>query len=147
MANKSKLVLMVEDSPDDGILTLRALEKSKLRNGIVVKSGGEEALDYLFRRRQYEGLDPGLMPDLILLDLKMPKVGGLEVLKQLRADHRTKFIPVVVFTSSKADQDLIESYNLGVNSYIRKPVQAKEFRKVVEQIEQYWTVLNEPPPM
>ncbi|MFQ6616590.1 MAG: response regulator [Fidelibacterota bacterium] len=146
MMTKSKLVLIVEDSPDDGVLTLRALEKSKLRNGIVVKVGGEDALDYLLRRRQYKELEPGLMPDLILLDLKMPKVGGLEVLKQLRADDRTKLIPVVIFTSSKADQDLLECYNLGVNSYVRKPVESKEFRKTVEQIEHYWTVLNQPPP-
>lgn len=143
---EKKTVLMVEDSPNDGILTLRALEKSKLNNGIVVTSGGERALDYLFGRGDYEDRDTSVMPNLILLDLKMPKVGGLEVLEQLRADERTKFIPVIVFTSSKADKDLIESYNLGVNSYVRKPVNFKEFRKVVEGIEYYWTVLNESPP-
>ncbi len=140
-----KTILMVEDSPDDGILTLRVLEKSKLKNRIVVTSGGEHALDYLFARGEYEGRDTGAMPDLILLDLKMPKVGGLEVLQQVRADDRTRFIPVVIFTTSKADRDLIDSYNLGVNSYVRKPVDFKEFRKTVEQLEQYWTVLNLPP--
>ena len=141
-----KIILMVEDSPNDGILTLRALEKSKLGNRFVVTSGGERALDYLFARGEYEGLDTSIMPDLILLDLKMPKIGGLEVLQQLRADDRTKLIPVVVFTSSKVDRDLIDSYNLGVNSYVRKPVDFKEFRKAVEKIEHYWTVLNESPP-
>lgn len=141
-----KTILMVEDSPNDGILTLRALEKSKLKNGVIVTSGGERALDYLFGRGDYEDRNTNVMPSLILLDLKMPKVGGLEVLEQVRADDRTKFIPVIVFTSSKADKDLIESYNLGVNSYVRKPVNFKEFRKVVEGIEYYWTVLNENPP-
>ncbi|MFQ5885090.1 MAG: response regulator [Thermoplasmata archaeon] len=140
------IIILVEDSPNDAILALRALEKSKLNNKVLVTSGGEDTLDYLLARGDYEGRDEIIVPDLILLDLKMPKVGGLEVLKQLRADDRTKFIPVVVFSSSKADQDLMESYNLGVNSYVRKPVEAKEFRRVVEEIEYYWTVLNEPPP-
>ena len=141
-----KMILMVEDSPNDGILTLRALEKSKLKNRIVVTSGGEHALDYLFARGEHEGRDTSVMPGLILLDLKMPKVGGLEVLQQVRADDRTKFIPVCVFTTSKADRDLIDTYNQGVNSYVRKPVDFKEFRKTVEQLEHYWTVLNEPAP-
>lgn len=139
-----KTILMVEDSPNDGLLTLRVLEKSKLKNEIVVTSGGERALDYLFGRGEYKGRDTGVMPDLILLDLKMPKVGGLEVLQQLRADEGTKQIPVVIFTSSRAQRDIIDGYNLGVNSYVCKPVDFKEFRKVVEQVERYWTVLNEP---
>lgn len=140
-----KTILMVEDSPNDGLLTLRALEKSKLKNQIVVTSGGERALDYLFGKGEYEGRDTSVTPDLILLDLKMPKIGGLEVLEQLRGDERTKQIPVVMFTSSKAKRDLIDCYNMGVNSYVCKPVDFKEFRKVVEQVQHYWTVLNESP--
>ena len=140
-----KIILLVEDDPDDEVLTLRALEKSNILNGIVVAHDGVEALDYLFGEGSYSGRDTSVMPQLTLLDLKLPRMDGLEVLRRIRADERTKLLPVVVLTSSKEERDLIESYKLGANSYIRKPVDFVQFRKAVKQLGLYWLILNEPP--
>src|SRR6266511_5491739 len=121
-----RIILLVEDSPDDEALTLRALTKNKIRNEVVVAHDGVEALDYLFATGAYAGRDTGILPMVILLDLKLPKIDGLEVLRRLRADERTKFTPVVVLTSSREEQDLINSYSFGCNSYIRKQVDRSE---------------------
>lgn len=142
----NKMILLVEDNPDDEILTIRALKQGNLVNKIVVVRDGVEALDFLFGTGAHEGRDTRVMPQLILLDLKLPKIDGLEVLKRVRADPRTKLLPVVVLTSSKEDQDLIKSYSLGANSYIRKPVDFKQFAEAVRHLELYWLVLNEPLP-
>ncbi len=141
-----RIILLVEDSPDDEALTLRALTKNKIRNEVVVAHDGVEALDYLFATGAYAGRDTGILPMVILLDLKLPKIDGLEVLRRLRADERTKFTPVVVLTSSREEQDLINSYSFGCNSYIRKPVDFVQFVEAVRQLGLYWLVLNEPPP-
>ncbi len=139
-------ILLVEDNPDDEALTLRAMKKNNIRNEIVVAHDGVEALDFLFGTGRYAGRDVGDTPQLILLDLKLPKIDGLEVLRRLRADPRTKFIPVVILTSSKEEQDLISSYSLGANSYVRKPVDFGQFMDAVHQLGMYWLVLNEPAP-
>ena len=141
-----RIILLVEDNPDDEALTLRALTKNKIRNEVVVAHDGVEALDYLFATGAYAGRDTGILPMVILLDLKLPKIDGLEVLRRLRADERTKFTPVVVLTSSREEQDLINSYSFGCNSYIRKPVDFVQFVEAVRQLRLYWLVLNEPPP-
>ena len=141
-----KLILLVEDNPDDETLTLRALERNNILNEVVVARDGVEALDYLFARGMYAERDMSVMPQVILLDLNLPKIDGLEVLQSLRADDRTKFLPVVIFTSSKEEQDIINSYNLGANSYIRKPVDFFQFTEAVRQLKLYWLVLNEVPP-
>jgi CheY-like chemotaxis protein len=141
-----RIILLVEDSPDDEALTLRALTKNKIRNEVVVAHDGVEALDYLFGTGAYAGRDTGMLPMVILLDLKLPKIDGLEVLRRLRADERTKFTPVVVLTSSREEQDLINSYSFGCNSYIRKPVDFVQFVEAVRQLGLYWLVLNEPAP-
>jgi two-component system, response regulator len=141
-----RIILLVEDNADDEALTLRALKKNKIRNEVVVAHDGVEALDFLFGTGAAAGRDTGLMPTVILLDLKLPKIDGLEVLRHLRADERTKFIPVVVLTSSREEQDLINSYSFGCNSYIRKPVDFVQFVEAVRQLGLYWLVLNEPPP-
>jgi len=141
-----KIIMLVEDNPDDEALTLRALKKNNIRNEVVVARDGVEALDYLLATRVCADRDPSLKPVVILLDLKLPKVDGLEVLRRLRAEARTKFIPVVVLTSSKEEQDLIHSYSFGCNSYIRKPVDFVQFVEAVRQLGLYWLVLNEPPP-
>lgn len=140
-----KLILLVEDNPDDEALTLRAFRKNNIRNKIVVTRDGEEALDYLFCRGAYAGRDPHEVPEFILLDLKLPKVDGLEVLRQIRADARTRLLPVVILTSSKEEQDLIEGYSRGANSYVRKPVDFNQFLEAVLQLGLYWLVLNETP--
>ena len=140
-----KLILLVEDNQKDETLTLRALKKHCVENEVVVAHDGAEALDYLFARGLYGGRDPAAMPMLILLDLKLPKVDGLEVLKQLRADHRTKLLPVVILTSSVEQRDLVESYSLGANSYVRKPVDFTEFADAVRQVGLYWMILNKQP--
>lgn len=140
-----KVILLVEDNPDDEELTLRALEDYNVVNEIVVARDGVEALDYLFGTGAHDGRDTSLMPALILLDLKLPKIDGLEVLRRLQADPRTKVLPVVVLTSSKEERDLIESYSLGCNSYIRKPVDFLQFAEAVRQLQLYWFVLNEAP--
>lgn len=139
------IILLVEDNPDDEALTLRALKKSNLRNEVVVARDGVEALDYLFGTGQYEGRDTNLMPHLILLDLKLPKIDGLEVLERLRADPRTELLPVVVLTSSIEQEDLIKSYRLRANSYVRKPVDFTQFAVAIQQLGLYWLVLNEKP--
>ncbi len=140
-----KSILLVEDNPDDRALTLRALEKNNILNKVYSATDGVEALDMLFKRGSQAQSLVGL-PALILLDLKLPKVGGLEVLRALRADPRTRLLPVVVLTSSKEEQDLIASYSLGANSYIRKPVDFNKFTEAVRQLGLYWLVLNEMPP-
>ena len=139
-------ILLVDDSSSDVELTLRELRKHKLANRIHVAEDGEEALDFLFHRGKYQGLSPVDQPKVILLDLKLPKVDGLEVLKAIRADERTWSIPVVILTSSKEQEDLINGYRLGVNAFIQKPVDFDQFRKVVREIGMFWLVVNIPPP-
>ncbi|NLC57645.1 MAG: response regulator [Armatimonadetes bacterium] len=141
-----KVILLVEDNPDDELLTLRALKQNNIMNEVVVARDGQEALDYLFGTGSHAGRDPSIIPQVVLLDLKLPKVDGLEVLRRLREDPRTDVLPVVVLTSSKEEADLIASYRLGANSYIQKPVDFQQFSKAVQQLGLYWLVLNEPPP-
>jgi len=140
-----KLILLVEDNPDDIALTMLAFKKSNILNEVVVAKDGVEALEYLFGTGKYEGRDMNIRPQLILLDLKMPKMDGLEVLQRMRADERTKLLPVVVLTTSSEDKDRIESYKLGANSYIRKPVDFIQFAEAVRQLGLYWIVMNEAP--
>jgi two-component system, response regulator len=140
------MILLVEDNADDEALTLRALKKNNIGNEVVVARDGVEALDYLFGTGAYEGRDVTLVPQLILLDLKLPKLDGLEVLRRLRADERARLLPVVILTSSKEEQDRIAGYGLGANSYVRKPVDFNQFIDSVRQLGLYWLVLNEPPP-
>jgi len=142
----SKVILLVEDNPSDIALTRRALEKNRIANRLVVAEDGLEALDFLFGTGIHSGRDVSQMPALILLDLKLPKMDGLEVLSRIRADVRTRRLPVVVLTTSKEDQDLRTSYDLGANSYIRKPVDFIQFTKAVEHLGLYWLVMNEAPP-
>jgi len=137
--------LLVEDNPDDIELTIRALSKSNILNKVVVAHDGVEALDFLFGTGTYAGRDLSVMPTVILLDLKLPKINGLEVLQRIRADERTKFLPVVILTSSNEEQDLINGYQLGVNSYICKPVDFVQFTEAVRQLGLYWLLLNEQP--
>jgi len=139
-------ILLVEDNLDDVTLAKRALKKNNIANGVQVVNDGAAALDFLFGRGEFEGREPTDTPCLVLLDLKLPKVDGLEVLQQIRADPRTKLTPVVVLTSSSEERDLVESYNLGANSYILKPVDFGQFVKAVQQLGLYWLVLNEAPP-
>ncbi len=140
------VILLVEDNPDDEALTLRAFDKNKIRNGIVVAHDGAEALDYLFGTGSYEGRVVADQPQVVLLDLKLPKISGLDVLKRIREDERTRYLPVVILTSSKEDQDVIEGYRLGANSYVRKPVNFDEFVEAAKQLGLYWLLLNESPP-
>lgn len=140
------MILLVEDNPDDEALTLRAFDKNKIGNDIVVARDGVEALDFLFGRGAYEGRDTNIQPEMTLLDLKLPRINGLEVLRQIRANPLTRALPVVVLTSSKEDQDLVDSYDIGVNSYIRKPVDFVQFTDAIRQLGLYWLVLNETPP-
>jgi two-component system, response regulator len=142
----NKILLLVEDNPDDETLTLRAFAKNNISNEVVVARDGVKALDYLFGTGTYAGRDVRIQPQLILLDLKLPKLDGLEVLRRLRGDERTKLLPVVILTSSKEDEDRIQSYRLGANSYIRKPVDFLEFIEAVRQLGLYWLVLNEAAP-
>ncbi len=142
----SDVILLVEDNPDDEALTIRALNRNNISNEVFVARDGVQAMDYVFARGTHADRDINDLPRLVLLDLKLPKVDGLEVLRQIRADERTKRLPVVVLTSSKEEQDLVDSYNLGVNSYIRKPVDFTLFTEAVRQVGLYWLVLNEPPP-
>lgn len=140
-----KIILLVEDNPDDEFLTRRALKKNNIGNEVVVAHDGAEALDYLFGTGAHEGRDLSVMPQVILLDLKLPKIDGLEVLKRLRGDERTSLLPVVILTSSKEQQDLVDGYGYGANSYIRKPVDFAQFVEAVRQLGLYWLVLNETP--
>jgi two-component system response regulator len=140
------VILLVEDNPADVKLTLHALRGEQLCNHIDVAADGEEALDYLFHRGAHNGRPAADMPRLILLDLKLPKVDGLEVLRQIKADPRTKTIPVVILTSSTEERDLVEGYRLGVNSYIQKPVDFAQFRETVKQVGLYWLLVNQAPP-
>jgi CheY-like chemotaxis protein len=139
-------ILLVEDNPDDEALAIRALQRSRITNEIVVAHDGVEALDYLFGRGTYAGRDISLQPAVILLDLKLPRVDGIEVLRQLRSHENTRLLPVVVLTTSEEEQDLLNSYSLGCNSYIRKPVDFIQFSQAVQQLGMYWLLLNEPPP-
>lgn len=135
-------ILLVEDNPDDNALTLRALKKNNITNEVIVARDGVEALDYLFGEGAHEGRDLSDQPQVILLDLKLPKIDGLEVLKRIRADDRTRRLAVVVLTTSSEDRDIIRSYDLGANSYIRKPVDFDHFMEAVRQLGLYWLVLN-----
>src|ERR1700729_2025356 len=141
-----KIILLVEDNADDEELTIRALKKNNVKNDLVVARDGVEALDYLFGTGAYAGRDTAVLPGLVLLDLKLPKIDGLEVLRRIRADERTRRMPVTVLTSSKEEQDVIKSYDLGANSYIRKPVDFTQFTDAVRQLGLYWLMLNEVPP-
>jgi two-component system, response regulator len=142
---KNKVILLVEDNPDDVALTLRALKKSKIMNEVVVAQDGVEALEYLFGTGKYSGRDVRLLPQVVLLDLKMPRMDGLEVLQRVRSDERTRLMPVVILTTSSEDKDRVESYKLGANSYIRKPVDFEQFVGAVQNLGLYWLVLNEAP--
>ncbi len=142
-----KIILLVEDNPSDIGLTQRALAKSHISNELVVAEDGQEALDYLFGAGQHTGRDVNELPALILLDLKLPRVDGLEVLRRVRADPRTHRLPVVILTTSSEEQDMAQSYDLGANSYIRKPVDFIQFANAVEHLGLYWLVMNEQPPL
>ena len=144
---ENNVILLVEDNPKDEALTLRALRKSNILNDVVVAHDGVEALEYLFGTGAHAGRDTTLMPQLTLLDLKMPRVDGLQVLKKMREDERTKRLPVVIFTSSDEEEDLIRSYELGANSYVRKPVEFSQFVEATRQLGLYWLVLNRAPPL
>jgi two-component system, response regulator len=141
-----KVILLVEDNPDDEELTLRALKKNNIQNEVIIARDGVEALDYLFGTGRYAGRDVTQVPSVTLLDLKLPKIDGLEVLKRIRADEKTRFLPVVILTSSKEEQDLLNGYALGANSYIRKPVDFSQFIDAVRQLGLYWLLLNEAAP-
>lgn len=143
---KTKPILLIEDNEDDIQLTLRAFRKGKIANGVQVVRDGVEALDYLFCREKYKDRDPIDNPAVILLDLKLPKIDGMEVLKTIRANESTSIIPVVILTSSKEEVDLINGYKNGCNSYIRKPIDFDEFVEVIRQMGLYWLILNEAPP-
>jgi two-component system response regulator len=142
-----KLILLVEDNPDDELLALRALKNNHLLDEVIVVHDGVEALDYLFCKGIYADRDKTVMPQLILLDLKLPRMNGLELLQRIRTDDRTKLLPVVILTSSNEERDLFNSYSLGANSYIRKPVNFVQFTKAIHQLKSYWLALNEPPPL
>jgi two-component system response regulator len=142
----TKVILLVEDNLDDEVLTIRALKKNNIANNVEVARDGAAALDYLFGTGAHAGRDVSALPQIVLLDLKLPKVDGMEVLKRIRADERTRLLPVIILTSSKEDQDLVRSYSNGANSYIRKPVDFVQFTEAVRQLGLYWLVLNETPP-
>jgi len=144
--NRNRIILLVEDNPNDVELTLRAFRKSNIANEVVVVRDGEEAIDYLFATGRHANRDASLTPELILLDMKLPKIDGLEVLRRLRTDERTKMLPVVVLTSSNEQQSVFASYGLGANSYVRKPVDFEQFVEAVRNLGIYWLVLNEAPP-
>ncbi len=143
---EDNVILLVEDNPDDEALTVRALKKNKIVNEVVVTRDGVQALDYLFGQGAYAGRDSKETPQVVLLDLKLPKLDGLEVLRRLRADDRTRLLPVVILTSSNEEQDRINGYGLGANSYVRKPVDFDAFVTATAQLGLYWLILNEPPP-
>jgi two-component system response regulator len=141
-----RTILLVEDNPRDEELTLRALRKNKIANPVVVVRDGVEALDYLFARGKHAERDKAAAPQVVLLDLKLPKLDGIEVLKQIRANESTRLLPVVILTTSNEDRDRLAGYSSGANSYVQKPVDFAEFTEAVRQLGLYWLVLNEPPP-
>jgi CheY-like chemotaxis protein len=143
----NKSILLVEDNPDDEALAIRALKRHHISNEIMVARDGVEALDYLFGRGIHAGRNTSIKPTVVLLDLKLPRVDGLEVLRQLRADDRTRLLPVVVLTTSSEEQDMLSSYSLGCNSYIRKPVDFVQFSEAIRQLGMYWLLINEAPPI
>jgi CheY-like chemotaxis protein len=145
-SGNNRVILLVEDNPDDEALALRALKRHHIGNEIVVARDGVEALDYLFGTGIYAGRDSRLKPSVVLLDLKLPRVDGLEVLRRLREEELTKLLPVVVLTTSSEEQDVLDSYSLGCNSYIRKPVDFLQFSEAIRQLGMYWLLMNEPPP-
>ncbi|MGC1396269.1 MAG: response regulator [Coleofasciculaceae cyanobacterium] len=147
MSNKTVLILLIEDNPDDEELTLLAFEQSRIVTEVVVARDGVEALDYLFGTGKFASRNTDNLPALVLLDLQLPRINGIEVLERMRADNRTKYIPVVILTTSNEQQDLLNSYKLGCNSYIRKPVDFDQFQTAVQQLGMYWLLLNEPPPL
>jgi CheY-like chemotaxis protein len=140
------MILLIEDNEDDVELTLRALKRNNIKNDVVVARDGVEGLDFLFGTGSYAGRDVSVVPAVILLDLKLPRVDGLEVLKKLRSEDRTRLLPIVILTSSNEEQDRLKSYGLGANSYVRKPVDFTQFMEAVRQLGLYWLVLNEPAP-
>jgi len=142
-----KIILLVEDNPDDVALTIRAFKKNSISNKVIVAKDGVEALDYLFGTGMYAARDVTELPVVILLDLKLPKIDGLEVLKRIRQDERTKLIPVVILTSSSEQKDVVNGYSLGANSYIRKPVEFDQFVEAMKYLGLYWLLWNEPPPV
>lgn len=142
---EEKTILLIEDNPDDVALTIRAFGKNRIKNRVVVAEDGVEALDYIFRKGKFADRDPQELPALILLDLKLPKLDGFEILKTIRENEFTKFLPVVILTSSKEEQDIIRGYENGANSYIRKPVDFEKFFDAVQTLGLYWLILNEPP--
>jgi two-component system, response regulator len=142
-----KIILLVEDNPDDVDLTLRALKNNKISNKIIIARDGEEALDYLYCQGPYAGRDKSEMPVVVLLDIKLPKIDGMEVLKRIRQNDATRLIPVVILTSSLEDRDLVNGYNLGANGYVRKPVTFEQFSEAVKQLGLYWLLWNAPPPL
>ena len=146
MLLNERTILLVEDNPDDEELTIRALRKNGIVNELVVARDGVQALDYLFGAGNWAGRDTTRMPAVVLLDLKLPRIDGLEVLERMRAEPRTRFVPVVVLTSSREEQDVLKSYSLCVNSYVRKPVDFLEFNEAVKHLGMYWLLLNELPP-
>jgi two-component system, response regulator len=143
---RTETILLIEDNPDDEALTKRAFQKARIRNEIVVARDGAEALDYIFCTGKYKNRDFNQMPQVILLDLKLPKIDGLEVLRRIRADERTKLLPVIILTSSREDNDLLQGYQSGANSYIVKPVDSTQFEESIKQLGLYWIVLNESAP-
>lgn len=142
-----KTILLVEDNPDDEALAIRALKRHHVSNQVIVAHDGVEALEYLFCTGMYAERDINFKPTVVLLDLKLPRVDGLEVLRRLRGDDRTKLLPIVVLTTSSEEQDMLNSYSLGCNSYIRKPVDFVQFSEAIRQLGMYWLLMNEPPPL
>jgi two-component system, response regulator len=145
MKNNKNLILLVEDNEDDELLTIRALSKNNIRNEVVVVRDGAQALDFLFGTGLYKSRDTTILPRLVLLDLKLPKINGLQVLEEIRANEKTKILPVVILTSSMEEQDMLQSYLKGANSYIRKPVDFEHFLECVKQLGLYWLIVNELP--
>ncbi len=143
---KEKVILLVEDNPKDEALTLRALKKHNITNEVVVVHDGAEALDYLFGSGAYAGRDPADLPAVVLLDLKLPTIDGIEVLRRVRANDKTRLLPIVILTSSQEQKDLLEGYSSGANSYVRKPVEFTEFAEAVRNLGLYWLILNQSPP-
>lgn len=144
--SRSRIILLVEDNPDDVELTRLAFEQSRIGSEIVVAMDGQEALDYLFASGDHSEREPAVMPEVVLLDLKLPKIDGLAVLRRMRGDERTRLLPVVVLTSSREEQDVLRSYDLGANSFVQKPVDFGQFIEAARHLELYWLVLNEVPP-